>query len=91
MSTPYQSCLPSIVPKIMATSTAASAVARVGVVGLGVDLAHQPRLLRAYSKFGDRFLARAFHPREAQRVRELAGRGMGDVTRQQVGDFLASR
>jgi phosphopantetheinyl transferase (holo-ACP synthase) len=61
------------------------------VVGLGVDLAHQPRLLRAYSKFGDRFLARAFHPREAQRVRELAGRGMGDVTRQQVGDFLASR
>jgi hypothetical protein len=39
--------------------------------GIGVDLAHAPRLWRAVTRFGDRFLRRAFHPSEIARFREL--------------------
>ncbi len=34
------------------------------IIGTGVDLVHIPRIKRAFEKFGDRFISRAFCPDE---------------------------
>ncbi|TYZ62275.1 hypothetical protein PybrP1_011394, partial [[Pythium] brassicae (nom. inval.)] len=36
----------------------------VRVFGIGADVAHVPRFQRAFARYGDRFLRRAFHPDE---------------------------
>ena len=53
------------------------------ISSIGVDLVEVSRVLRLYDKFGARFLARAFHPREAARALELP--------RVRLGSFLAAR
>lgn len=53
------------------------------VFGVGVDVAHVPRFARTLARFGERFLRRAFHPRE---VAELRARRPEDRAA-----FLASR
>lgn len=55
--------------------------------GIGCDVAHVPRVERLVRRFGDRFLARAFHPLERERYRALAG-GRGPAA---AAEFLASR
>ena len=44
----------------------------VTIHGIGVDGCHMPRIGASVAKFGDRFLARAFHPNEIARYRSLA-------------------
>jgi holo-[acyl-carrier protein] synthase len=56
------------------------------VAGVGVDIAHTPRVLRLYQRYGDRFLRKVYHPTERaefqRRVARCEGRG---------AEFLASR
>ncbi len=53
------------------------------ISSIGVDLVEVSRILRLYDKFGARFLARAFHPREAAKALQLP--------RARLGTFLAAR
>jgi holo-[acyl-carrier protein] synthase len=52
--------------------------------GIGCDLTHIPRVARLLSKFGDRFLNRAFHAEEIARYRSFSNP-------EQAAAFLAGR
>lgn len=41
-------------------------MARTKVFGIGVDIAHTPRFQRCVERHGERFLKKAFHPREIE-------------------------
>ncbi len=53
------------------------------IAGIGVDITNVTRIGRLFSRFGERFLERAFHAREAARARALPA--------PQQHEFLASR
>lgn len=55
----------------------------MSIRGIGVDIAATGRVLRLYERYGQRFLAKAYHPSE---VRALAA-----LPAASVGPFLASR
>ena len=55
----------------------------MSIRGIGVDIAATGRVLRLFERYGQRFLAKAFHPAE---VRALDALPAGSV-----GPFLASR
>lgn len=64
--------------------------------GVGVDITHIQRVAASYRRFGDRFLARAFHPAEVARFKALLGAptpaGTADATPEAAATaFLASR
>jgi phosphopantetheine--protein transferase-like protein len=46
-------------------------MARPALLSVGVDVCHVPRVAAAAARFGDRFLARAFHPAEVARYLRL--------------------
>lgn len=47
-------------------------MARPALLSIGVDVCHIPRIAASVARFGDRFLARAFHPAEVARYLRLA-------------------
>ncbi len=55
-----------------------------------MDIAAMPRVWRAFERFGDRFLQRAYHPAEAAWARQLAARGPHGPS-SPTAAFLASR
>lgn len=57
------------------------------VRGIGVDLCSVARIARVIDRYGERFLVRGFHEREAAAYRELRSRGGAPAAAQ----FLASR
>lgn len=63
-----------------------SALMGTSVMGVGVDIAHTPRLLRLYQRYGNRFLRRVYHDSELtefeRRMSRCEARG---------AEFLASR
>ena len=58
-----------------------------GVTGIGVDLCSIARIARVVDRYGDRFLSRGFHEREAAAYREILARSGGPA----ATAFLASR
>lgn len=43
----------------------------MGVIGIGIDIVHIPRIQQIFLKYGDRFLNRAYHKEEIEEFREL--------------------
>ena len=41
-----------------------------GIVGIGVDLVHIPRIKIIHNKYGDKFLYKALHPTEIQKFHQ---------------------
>ena len=54
----------------------------MSIVGIGVDLVNIPRIANTYKRFGDRFLKRAYHPKEIELLKTKGAN---------ANQFLASR
>jgi len=55
----------------------------MSIVGIGIDIVQTSRIGNVVGKYGEKFLRRAFHPKEIEQYRNRSG--------QRAVEYLASR